>query len=584
MKIGFLIYTSLFLYITPYAQRQELKKGNLKIQSRGMSADYSGQVLNDRANGRGSATFENGDSYEGWWVENRPSMQGKMHFADGSVYDGDWDKGVPSGKGTFNAKESEGYVYKGNVLNGKWHGQGKMTLKGGSSFDGFWSMGEQSGKCIWISVEEGFRYEGYVLKGVRHGKGTLRMKDSSIFSGDWVNGLQTGICNNKSATGIRYEGQITKDIIEGKGKMTFPTGEIYDGFFKAGTYHGKGKWINKDGSVFDGDWINGKQNGIGILYFANDDRYEGEWTNGEFNGNGSFFFANGAIYHGEFRKNKRHGYGQLLEADGFIYQGLFDSSNNGDLIRGTIWAPDGMEYTGYLKQTGNAHLPSGYGKKIESNGVVLEGKWVNGTLTEKMTRVVYDKTYGKTELPVLPQWILDKHLIDSTDYTAREYLFKKGLTKTDLYNAAGKKAIEYKAQKLPIKRMHQYLLDDSTGNLLLGSATGMKYKFSFTNSEALIRAYTKKEAGNNKWIEIPQPIIFLKIPSGNIKQEWKINFENTNYLCTSENTTIKIGSTARECILLTQTTNGFSRKYYFQKGVGLLRVEDGDGKLIAAVK
>ena len=46
--------------------------------------DYVGELVNDKPHGKGTITYENGDSYEGEWKEGKKHGQGTLFFDDGS--------------------------------------------------------------------------------------------------------------------------------------------------------------------------------------------------------------------------------------------------------------------------------------------------------------------------------------------------------------------------------------------------------------------------------------------------------------------------------------------------------------------
>ncbi|MGT2926719.1 hypothetical protein [Streptococcus cuniculipharyngis] len=77
---------------------------------------YSGQVVNQRLNGQGKLTYDNGDVYEGQFINGVFNGQGKFIAATGWQYEGQFKNGQPDGQGTLIAKDKK--VYKGTFKQG----------------------------------------------------------------------------------------------------------------------------------------------------------------------------------------------------------------------------------------------------------------------------------------------------------------------------------------------------------------------------------------------------------------------------------------------------------------------------------
>ena len=57
--------------------------------------DYAGELVNDKPHGKGTITYENGDSYEGEWKEGKKHGQGTLFFDDGSKVVGEFREDSP---------------------------------------------------------------------------------------------------------------------------------------------------------------------------------------------------------------------------------------------------------------------------------------------------------------------------------------------------------------------------------------------------------------------------------------------------------------------------------------------------------
>lgn len=467
---------------------------------------------------------------------NIPITNGASVDYEGTVVNG---RANGYGKG----KLTNGNIYEGNWKDNNWDGKGKLINKEGSIYEGDFIDGKLTGNCKY-TFADGRKYEGGVLDFKWHGTGTFYYKDGALYVGDWVNGKQTGNC-----------------------EYTFADGRKYIGGVLDGSWHGKGKFIYKSGDIYDGEWVKGKRQGRG-------------WYKG----------VNGYEYYGEYSNGQEHGLGKRITNSGEYQEGLFDSTK-GYLRKGKIWFPQGIYYEGMLDVNGSYN---GYGKEITKNGTVSEGKWdwveddwdEEIKLVEKLSKAEYEKKYGSVNMPELPDWIKQFNMIDTTDYVTRQYLLPNtSLGKfIDLYGSNGLSALSFIANRKEAKLKRLYVFDDATTKILF-NATGMfKYNLQFNKEEIRIAGYTKKASSTAAWLDYSTTVTLLKIPAANQTHEWEIVLDGKKYACKSENTKIKMGPLMKECILLTQTADGFARKYYLIKGKGLYRVEDGTGKLLGQMK
>ena len=61
--------------------------------------DYVGELVNDKPHGKGTITYENGDSYEGEWKDDEMEGQGTYTWPNGDKYVGGWKEGEKHGQG-----------------------------------------------------------------------------------------------------------------------------------------------------------------------------------------------------------------------------------------------------------------------------------------------------------------------------------------------------------------------------------------------------------------------------------------------------------------------------------------------------
>lgn len=77
---------------------------------------YKGYVLDNKMNGQGKLTFENGDTYEGKFVNGVFEGHGTFISKSGWTYVGDFKKGVADGQGKLTTEAN--IVYEGKFKQG----------------------------------------------------------------------------------------------------------------------------------------------------------------------------------------------------------------------------------------------------------------------------------------------------------------------------------------------------------------------------------------------------------------------------------------------------------------------------------
>lgn len=121
---------------------------------------YSGGVLNDRKEGYGVFTFDDGDRYEGYWKNDLKQRKGKLIDAKNGIYFiGEYHKGKKEGFGIY--KYSEGAKYEGFWLDNKLYGQGKMVYNDNSYYQGFFENDKKEGIGTYYWNDFSY-YEGKV--------------------------------------------------------------------------------------------------------------------------------------------------------------------------------------------------------------------------------------------------------------------------------------------------------------------------------------------------------------------------------------------------------------------------------------
>ena len=64
-------------------------------------AEYRGEMVAGKPNGKGFARFKNGDTFEGEYVKGKRQGFGVYQFSDGEKYEGQWFQDQQHGKGIY---------------------------------------------------------------------------------------------------------------------------------------------------------------------------------------------------------------------------------------------------------------------------------------------------------------------------------------------------------------------------------------------------------------------------------------------------------------------------------------------------
>ena len=157
--------------------------------------------------GYGTATYENGDIYEGDFIDGKRLGTGIYRYAKtGHRYEGGWDENVKSGIGKmlYNGVGE----YHGYWENGRRHGEGVFTYKNGDVYSGWWKYGQKSGY------------------------GTYQFKETGMkMTGDWESG-----CLNAGQwiypNGLYFQGNFANNKPKGPGTWYFKNGNTLEGTFE----------------------------------------------------------------------------------------------------------------------------------------------------------------------------------------------------------------------------------------------------------------------------------------------------------------------------------------------------------------
>jgi len=166
------------------------------------------------------------------------SGKGKATYQNGDSYDGVYENGIRSGPGSYFYRSTRD-TFKGTFEDNK---------KGGVAEAKMGRMEYGTGG------KKGF-YQGYFKNGKREGEGTFQYPNRDIYSGMWKDGKRHGkgtyvYADTKyELKGTWKEGKIVQ------GTWTFTDGTRYVGVFQDSKPCGDGIWETKQGTIVEGAYV-----------------------------------------------------------------------------------------------------------------------------------------------------------------------------------------------------------------------------------------------------------------------------------------------------------------------------------------
>lgn len=122
------------------------RSGQLRINNPADSSKSYTVTLLNFPEGPSKISYADGRNYEGS-VSKRtfaPQGKGSAYFPDGSTYEGEWEEGEMHGQGCF--RWPDGTSYTGDYQHGRKHGEGTFTYLSKKRYVGEWAAGKQHGK------------------------------------------------------------------------------------------------------------------------------------------------------------------------------------------------------------------------------------------------------------------------------------------------------------------------------------------------------------------------------------------------------------------------------------------------------
>lgn len=132
-------------------------------------------------------------------------------------------------------------IYRGDTLNGKYHGFGVMEIKGRTVYSGEWK------------------------KGIKHGYGTVTDSTGRTISGLWNGGKM--VSGSRTDSYGTYTGEFDSSLrASGHGIMEGPDGSYYNGNWLADMRNGFGTGTDKTGRIKAGEWTKDAYKGERLTY------------------------------------------------------------------------------------------------------------------------------------------------------------------------------------------------------------------------------------------------------------------------------------------------------------------------------
>lgn len=145
-------------------------KGSCKIEH----GTYIGELVNDLPHGKGKATYNNNDTYEGQWFNGKRDGWGRFKWNSpasqylNDVYEGNYCADLFDGLGTYS--HAFGSIYYGTFKADRKHGPYYYSFSDGRSMFGQYEEDIENGPFVWISADKTTVKSGNKRNGHKHGE------------------------------------------------------------------------------------------------------------------------------------------------------------------------------------------------------------------------------------------------------------------------------------------------------------------------------------------------------------------------------------------------------------------------------
>jgi hypothetical protein len=165
-----------------------------------------------------------------------------------------------------NAQLPDGSIYSGSLKDGRFYGYAKQVWSNGDIFEGEYLNGKYNGSGKLTT--KFYIYEGQFKDGLINGKGMITYRNGIVYQGQFLNGLYDGIGSLTDAAGNIFTGNFTDGIRSGEGQLLLKNGDSYKGEYLNDIFHGKGIYMRANGEYYIGEFKNGLFDGEGKYYIA----------------------------------------------------------------------------------------------------------------------------------------------------------------------------------------------------------------------------------------------------------------------------------------------------------------------------
>jgi hypothetical protein len=236
-----------------------LKKEIVNGQTRDYTGEF-GSIAGERQGMGSSIVYKNEKiilSFVGEFKNNKPNGQGSQTYEDGSKYIGEWKDGKLNGRATWiNNIGVKKYV--GEWKDNLFHGIGTNIPSKGNKYFGEFKDGKRNGVGTY-TYANGAKYLGEWKDNLFNGHGNFTASNGDNYIGGWKDDKKYGQGTYTAGIGDKYVGEFKDGKFHGQGTYTWADGKRkYIGEWKGDNFYGQGTFTKKDGTKDEGKWINNK--------------------------------------------------------------------------------------------------------------------------------------------------------------------------------------------------------------------------------------------------------------------------------------------------------------------------------------
>eukprot|EP00927_Polykrikos_kofoidii_P055188 TRINITY_DN49478_c0_g1_i1.p1 TRINITY_DN49478_c0_g1~~TRINITY_DN49478_c0_g1_i1.p1 ORF type:complete len:687 (-),score=83.91 TRINITY_DN49478_c0_g1_i1:143-2167(-) len=290
-----------------------------------------GQWVSDQMHGLGTFYSADGDVYVGAFDNGHRHGRGRLVLGNGSVYKGEFYANDFDGHGSLscvgspradsrNSQRREAELQSVEKDDGVSLGH---MLGFAERYVGSWRRGIVWGEGLYVS-EDRLSYRGQFVNGQFHGAGAMRLANGDNYVGEFKKGVIHGRgLYSWEETDEKYDGNFDNGVFCGDGRMEYTENSFP--LMKPTLLTGSSKRAHSIVGgwrvAFIGQWNHGFPNGRGRLEGGS--QFDGEWKDGLRHGSGVEIWPGGTAFRGHFVDDQRHGESVVTYSDGAQWKGKF---------------------------------------------------------------------------------------------------------------------------------------------------------------------------------------------------------------------------------------------------------------------